>query len=124
MSIDYSAVLGVGSSYDDIAMEDLTEQGVRELKQFALQNSNFAKADEFDTEAEWLACVFDEMKYNFLIEYLGMDAQTGYDCDWDNIGYSIDIDVENMKDVVSEATKRFERYINIPTNVFHGVLVW
>lgn len=123
MSIDYSAVLGVGCSYDDIGIEDLTEQGMKELKQFALQNPQFATADEFDSEAEWLACVFDEMKYDFLIEYLNMDAYTGQ-FDYDNIGYSIEIDIENMKDVVNEATKKFEKYIAIQPNIFHGVLVW
>ena len=116
MSVDYSATVGVGCSYDDLKYETLTDEAKRMFKDYVEDYDN-------DDDEIW---EYEYLRVGFLHDCLDMvDIDSNaYSGDVDTIGFDIELDLEALHQEVEKATSKFKRYFNIEPELLLGVSAW
>ena len=139
MSIDYSPVIGVGVDIDEITYESLTDYAKQQLLEWFEQTDQYKDiVNEYCGEdGEWLQShteiiqsaledFYEEVKMgnDFLYE-LGLDErEANYFSGWyGNIGVSISLNIETIKEDVAKAVEEFKKVVNLEPVLFTGVLV-
>lgn len=130
MSIDYSAMVGVGCYYDDIELNSLTDEGMEVFVDYAKDYNDVDENDESydcnDYDVLQECWDDDSLKNEFLYGELNMveiegNAFTGIT---NTIGFDIELDLETLHQDVEKATNKFKRYFNIEPELLLGVSVW
>ena len=130
MSIEYSAMMGVGCSYEDVELNSLTNEGLETLIDHIKDYNNVDENDEsyrFHSYDVIQECWDDvSLKNEFLYGELNMvviegNAFTGIT---NTIGFNIELDLETLHQEVEKATNKFKRYFNIEPELLLGVSVW
>ena len=130
MSIEYSAMMGIGCYYEDVELNSLTNEGLETLIDYIKDYNNVDENDEsyrfhgYDIIQE---CWDDDsLKNEFLYGELNMvviegNAFTGIT---NTIGFNIELDLETLHQEVEKATNKFKRYFSIEPELLLGVSVW
>ena len=130
MSIEYSAMMGVGCYYEDVELNSLTNEGLETLIDHIKDYNNVDENDEsyrFHSYDVIQECWDDvSLKNEFLYGELNMvviegNAFTGIT---NTIGFNIELDLETLHQEVEKATNKFKRYFNIEPELLLGVSVW
>ena len=130
MGISYSAMVGVGCSYDDIELNSLTDEGREVFVDYAKDYNDVDENDEsYDyNDYDVLQECWDDnsLKNEFLYGELNMveiegNAFTGIT---NTIGFDIELDLETLHQEVEKAKNKFKRYFNIEPELLLGVSVW
>ena len=123
MGISYSAMVGVGCSYDDIEFNSLTDEAKGMFKDYVELFTTYYEEDDYDSDDEiWE----DEyLKDEFLHDCLDMvDIDSNVNGNINTIGFDIELDLETLHQEVEKATSKFKRYFNIEPELLLGVSVW
>ena len=124
MSIDYSAMVGVGCFYEDLKYESLTDEAKGMFKDYAESQTTYYEEDDYDSDDEiWED---DYLRDEFLHDCLDMmDIDSNaYSGTVNTIGFDIELDLETLHQEVEKATSKFKRYFNIEPELLLGVSVW
>ena len=130
MSIEYSATMGVGCSYEDVELNSLTNEGLETLIGHIKDYNNVDENDEsyrFHSYDVIQECWDDvSLKNEFLYGELNMVAIEGnaFTGITNTIGFNIELDLETLHQEVEKATNKFKRYFNIEPELLLGVSVW
>ena len=130
MSINYSAMMGVGCYYEDIELNSLTDEGREVFVDYAKDYNDVDENNEsYDyNDYDVLQGCWDDnsLKNEFLCGELNMvwidgNAFTGIT---NTIGFDIELDLETLHQEVEKAKNKFKRYFNIEPELLLGVSVW
>ena len=130
MSIEYSAMMGVGCYYEDVELNSLTNEGLETLIGHIKDYNNVDENDEsyrFHSYDVIQECWDDvSLKNEFLYGELNMVAIEGnaFTGITNTIGFNIELDLETLHQEVEKATNKFKRYFNIEPELLLGVSVW
>ena len=124
MGISYSAMVGVGCSYDDIEFNSLTDEAKGMFKDYAESQTTYYEEGDYDSDDE----IWDDeyLRDEFLHDCLDMVyiESNGYSGTVNTIGFDIELDLETLHQEVEKATSKFKRYFNIEPELLLGVSVW
>ena len=124
MGISYSAMVGVGCSYDELKYESLTDEAKGMFKDYVELFTTYYEEDDYDSDDEiWE----DEyLRDEFLHDCLDMVDidNNAYSGTINTIGFDIELNLETLHQEVEKATNKFKRYFNIEPELLLGVSVW
>ena len=124
MSIDYSAMVGVGCSYDDLKYEALTDEAKGMFKDYAEQQTTHYEEDDYDSDDEiWEDEYLRDEFLHDCLDMIDIDSNA-YSGNINTIGFDIELDLETLHQEVEKATNKFKRYFNIEPELLLGVSVW
>ena len=124
MGISYSAMVGVGCSYDDLKYKTLTGEAKCMFKDYVEQEVTDYDEYDYDSDDEiWEdECLRNEFLYHCL-DMVDIDSNA-YSGTVNTIGFDIELDLETLHQEVEKATSKFKRYFNIEPELLLGVSVW
>lgn len=145
MSVDYTAVIGVGVDYEDVTYETLTIEGKNVVldifkgsDQYLMMVDDYITTLEHEPDFVTFSDIPQEIVdrhlydfwYDYLYEYdilyeLGLNAETGsyFSGDMCDLGVRVALDIKVMAEQVEIAKQTFKKVINLEPELFMGVLV-
>ena len=126
MSIEYSAMLGVGWSYEYLKYDTLTDEAKGMFKDYVEQEvTDYDDYDGYDNDDDEIwedKCLRVEFLHDCL-DMVGIDSNA-YSGNINTIGFDIELGLETLHQEVEKATNKFKRYFNIEPELLLGVSVW
>ncbi len=123
MSIEYSAMMGVGCSYEDLKYDTLTDEAKGMFKDYVEQEvTDYDGYDNDDDEIWEDKCLRVEFLHDCL-DMVDIDSNA-YSGNINTIGFDIELGLETLHQEVEKATNKFKRYFNIEPELLLGVSVW
>lgn len=114
MSVNYTSVIGVGVTEDEITFATLTKQSKNILKEIIKDYDLDVPEEDMD---DWFS---DNIWEYDIFDVLGLNKNTGnyFSGETGYRGVSVDLyDIEKSKE-------EFKKIVNLEPEVFNGVLVW
>ncbi len=122
MSIEYSAMMGVGCSYEDLKYDTLTDEAKGMFKDYVEQEVTDYDDNDDDDEIWEDKCLRVEFLH-ICLDMVDIDSNA-YSGNINTIGFDIELGLETLHQEVEKATNKFKRYFNIEPELLLGVSVW
>lgn len=140
MGVDYSAASGVGVSYEDIKLEDLTEKSKSVLYDMFVDSQYYKDACEEHCpdyelglnqqeilkpyiEEFWQDLGYEKLEF---LDNLGLTevSNWGFDGDIDMIGTPLYAKISTYKEDLEKAIKDFKEVLNVEPEIFNGFYIY